>query len=139
MRSSSSLQHLNPQTMPRPHGYTQAITVAPGTRLVVISGQIGIRNDGKLVEGGFGLQAKQAFANLAAALSAAGTDFTHVVKLTMFVTDFDSQLAELRAARDAFIDVNAPPASTTVQVPRLFLKDALFEVDAIAAIPDTQR
>jgi len=136
MPSSSPLQQINPQSMARPHGYTQVVTVAPGTRLVVISGQIGVRTDGTLVEGGFSSQAKQAFSNLAAALSATGTDFSHVIKLSMFVTDFDSQLSELRATRDAFVDVHAPPASTTVQVPRLFLKDALFEVDAIAVIPE---
>jgi predicted SPOUT superfamily RNA methylase MTH1 len=38
--------------------------------------------------------------------------------------------------RDAFVNTKAPPASTAIQVGRLARDGALFEVEAVAVIPD---
>ena len=55
-------------------------------------------------------------------------------KLTYFVTDID-QLAAVREARDEFINVANPPASSLVEVSRLFQPGILLEIEAIAATP----
>jgi enamine deaminase RidA (YjgF/YER057c/UK114 family) len=45
----------------------------------------------------------------------------------------------LRDVRDAYINKNAPPASTLVGVTSLFQEDYLIEVEAVAALPAKQR
>ena len=69
--------------------------------------------------GDFALQTTQVFKNLVAALEAAGAGPRNLVKLTTFVTDL-SHLPDFRRVRDQFQDPAHPPASTLVQVTRLF-------------------
>ncbi len=83
--------------------------------------------------GDMGEQARQAFRNLGAVLAAAGASFADVVKLTYFVRDV-SAVAAIRAARDEFVDTGNPPASTLVEVSRLFLPDLLVEIEAVATV-----
>jgi reactive intermediate/imine deaminase len=126
---------LNPTTMPRPFGYTQVVETRGG-RTIYISGQVALDSAGNLV----GLddlhaQTTQVFKNLAAALAAVGASFDDVVKLTYFLLDI-SQIAVVRAVRDQYINTQQPPASSAVEVRRLFRDDVLIEVEAIAVIPD---
>ena len=53
------------------------------------------------------------------------------LKLTTFVTDI-SQLQAFRTARDQFLDPAHLPASTLVQVARLFRPEFLIEIEALA-------
>lgn len=129
------LKHINPDAIAPPRGYTHVVTATSG-KMAFISGQIAVDAEGNLVgEGDFAAQAEQVFENLQAALAVAGGDFTHVVKLGFFVTDF-SQVAAAREIRDRYVDTANPPASTAVQVSRLFMPELMIEVDAIAVIPE---
>jgi len=78
-------------------------------------------------------QARQAFRNLGAVLDAAGSSFADVVKLTYFVRDVSS-VGAIRVVRDEFVDVSKPPASTLVEVSRLFMPELLIEIEAVAAV-----
>ena len=129
--TTSTIQRINPATLPTPPGYSQ-IAVASGGSLIVIAGQVALDTQGQLVGlGNFGAQATQVFRNLIAALDAAGAAPRHLVKLTTFVTDL-SHLPAFRQVRDQFLDPMHPPASTLVQVSRLFRPEFLIEVDAMA-------
>ncbi|MFL5574653.1 MAG: RidA family protein, partial [Gemmatimonadaceae bacterium] len=87
---------------------------------------------GRLIgPGDLRVQAGAVFENLRRALAAAGATFADVVKLNYYVVDA-SQVAVLREVRDRYIDVAAPPASTLVEVRRLFREDVLLEVEAVA-------
>ena len=79
------------------------------------------------------LQAEQTFRNLGLALEAAGGTFHSLVKLNIYVIDIRA-LPEIRAVRDKYIDTARPPASTAVQVGRLFRPDLLLEVEAVAVV-----
>jgi len=130
-----STRFLNPPTMPKPFGYTHVVETRGG-RTIYISGQVALDSAGNLV----GLddlhtQTTQVFKNLDAALAAVGASFHHVVKLTYFLLDI-SQIAVVRAVRDQYINTQQPPASSAVEVRRLFRADVLIEVEAIAVIPD---
>jgi reactive intermediate/imine deaminase len=126
-------RHLSPSTMPPPFGYSQVVD-APASRVVYLSGQIPFDSDGELVgEGDFEAQTRQVFVNLTAGLEAAGVAWGHVVKLSYFVRDV-SNAAGMRAIRDEFIDTEHPPASTLVEVSRLFRDDVLIEVEAVAVV-----
>ena len=92
--------------------------------------------DGKFAGalGDFRAQATQCFENLKAALAAADARFEHVVKITAFFVDI-ANLPVFFEVRDRYVNTQAPPASTAVQIVKLAREDALFEVEAIAVVP----
>ncbi|MFJ3136482.1 RidA family protein [Streptomyces sp. NPDC086843] len=113
--------------------YTHVVT---GTgRLVAVSGQLALDEDGALVgEGDAGAQARQVFENLRRCLAAAGATFDDVVKLTYFVTDM-AHLPAVRAARAAHVPDDRLPAASAVQVASLVRPEFLLEVEALAVVP----
>jgi len=124
---------LSPNTLPRPFGYSHVVD-APAGRIVYISGQVPLDAAAELVGAGdFQAQARQVFANLNAALEAAGVGWDDVVKLNFFVTDL-REIAVLREIRDEYVNTAQPPASTLVQVAGLFRPDVMFEADAVAIV-----
>jgi enamine deaminase RidA (YjgF/YER057c/UK114 family) len=127
----------NPKTMPPPRGYTQVVeTTGPG-RTVYMSGQLGMTPGGAFAgpPGDFRAQAVQCFENLKAGLAAVGAGFEHVVKITNFFVDM-AHLPIFFEVRDCYVNTSAPPASTAIQVGRLAREGALFEVEAVAVVPD---
>jgi enamine deaminase RidA (YjgF/YER057c/UK114 family) len=72
-------------------------------------------------------------ANLQAAVEAAGGDFNDVIKLNSYFLEL-SHLSEFREVRDKYINLKHPPASTAVQVPRLFRPEFLVEIEAVAVV-----
>ncbi|MDF2926286.1 MAG: yabJ [Paenibacillaceae bacterium] len=108
--------------------YSQAIVFG---NLLFTSGQIPLKADGQLVEGGIREQAEQVFRNLEAVLKEAGTGFGQVVKATVFLKDM-AQFPELNEVYGAWFQ-NHKPARSTVEVARL-PKDVLVEIELIAAI-----
>jgi reactive intermediate/imine deaminase len=127
----ASRRFLSPETLQPPFGYSQVVEARAG-RIVYISGQVPLDAEGRLVgEGDSGTQVRQVFDNLAAALEAADASWSDVVKLSYFVVDI-GQVAALRAIRDEYVDTQHPPASTLVEVSRLFRDDVLVEIEAVA-------
>ena len=51
-----------------------------------------------------------------------------MVKLTYFVRDIEA-VGAIRAARDEFVNTANPPASTLVEVSRLFAPELLTEIE----------
>jgi reactive intermediate/imine deaminase len=122
---------LSPDTLPRPFGYSHVVD-APASRIVYLSGQVPLDAAGNLVgEGDFAAQVRQVFENLTAALAAADAAWSDVVKLNYFVRDI-GEVAALRAIRDEYVNTEQPPASTLVEVSRLFRDDVLVEIEAVA-------
>jgi reactive intermediate/imine deaminase len=124
---------LSPETLAPPFGYSHVVDVRPG-RLVYISGQVPLDTEGNLVgPGDFEAQAHQVFANLTAALEAADASWSDVVKVTYFLRDVGN-IVHLRAIRNEYTDAEHPPASTLVEVSRLFRDDVLVEIEAVAVV-----
>lgn len=123
--------HVRPRGLPPVNGYSHAVAFTGP--LVVVSGQVPLDADGQLVgHDDPAAQIRQVFVNLSAALAAAGSSMSKVVKITVFLTNL-ADLAEFRRVRDEFIDVAAPPASTLVQVSALVNPAFRVEVEALAA------
>ena len=76
-------------------------------------------------------QSERIFEIIGAILAAHGASFTDVLHVRTFMTDLD-HLAGYGAVRRRYF-TDSPPASTTVQVSRLFLPEALVEVEVLAA------
>ena len=129
-------RRLNPASIGKPGGYTHVVEAAAPSRIIYISGQLGLDVDNRLVgaPGDFRAQAEQTFANLKNALAAVDAGFDHVVKLNSYVTDI-AHLPIFREIRDRFVDPAAPPASTTIAISGLARPGALIEVEAIAIFP----
>ena len=135
MSNEASFELLIPDTMPKSVGYSQVATVTGGT-IVFISGQVALDRFGNVVgREDFRAQVRQVFENLAAAIAAAGGTFHDVVKLNSYVLDLSpSHLAAFREVRDKYVNVQKPPASTAVQVPRLFRPEFLVEIEALGVV-----
>ncbi|MGI5338573.1 RidA family protein [Streptomyces sp. CA-181903] len=124
--------HPGPDGVAPARGYSHVVT-ATG-RLVAVSGQVALDEDGHVVgEGDIRAQTRQVFGNLRRCLKAAGASFDDVVKLTYFVTDV-ADLPVIREVRDEFVDAGRLPASSAVQVVALFRPDLLIEVEAFAVV-----
>jgi enamine deaminase RidA (YjgF/YER057c/UK114 family) len=135
-QAPDNVQFFNPSGLSTPHGYSQTAVVDLGTcKIVIISGQAPLDKAGNLVgKDDIGIQAGQVFLNIKTILDELHGSMGDIVKLGFYVTDV-SQLLAIRSARDKYIDVNHPPASTLVQVSRLFRPDVMIEVEATAIIP----
>lgn len=130
---SQMIRFVNPPTLPHPFGYSHVAEVLGG-KTIYLSGQVALDHSGNLIgPGDLRAQAQQVFVNLKAALEAIGTDFTAVVKLTYFLLDI-SQIQSVREVRDQFVNIQQPPASSAVEVRRLFRDDLLIEIEAIAVV-----
>ena len=131
----TNIRFINPPTLATPLGYTHVVEITRG-RTIFIAGQVALDQSGKIVgQHDFHAQAQQVFENLKAALAAVGTDFTHVVKLNIYVVDI-SQLPTLRQIRDQYVNTSNPPASTAVEVRKLAREEFLLEVEAVAHVPE---
>jgi 2-iminobutanoate/2-iminopropanoate deaminase len=110
--------------------YSQAISA---NGFLYTAGQIPlVPSEGKLVDGDIQAQTRQVLENLKAVLEAAGTDFSHVVKTTVFMTNLDD-FAQMNAIYATYFPAN-PPARSTVQVVRLPY-GAQVEIEVVALLP----
>jgi enamine deaminase RidA (YjgF/YER057c/UK114 family) len=126
----------NPSTMPPTRGYTHVVDTSSPCRTIYLSGQLGMTVDGKFAgaPGDFRAQAAQCFENMKHALAAVGATFEHVVKVTCYFVDM-AHLPIYFEVRNSYVDTAAPPASTAVQIVKLARDGALFEIEAIAVVP----
>jgi 2-iminobutanoate/2-iminopropanoate deaminase len=106
--------------------YSQAVT---HHGIIYTSGQIGLDPATMEVVDGFENQAHRVFKNLEAVLAKAGTDFSRVLKATVYVTDM-ANFAALNAIYASYFG-DHKPARTTIAAAQL-PKGALVEIDLIA-------
>jgi 2-iminobutanoate/2-iminopropanoate deaminase len=100
--------------------------------LLFISGQVGFDPaTGALVDGDISAQTDQVMLNIGTLLQAAGTDFAHVVRTTVYLADM-GEFAKMNDVYARYV-VEPPPARSTVQVARL-PRDARVEIDVIAVL-----
>ena len=108
--------------------YSQAIRAGA---LLFLSGQLGIDPaSGRLAEG-FAAQARQALANMAAVLSAAGANLEQVASVDVFVTNLE-WFAEFNTVYAQFFGAHRP-ARAVIGVAALPL-GALVEIRAVAVM-----
>lgn len=120
-----------------PRGYSQSVSIVHHeATLLYISGQIPVNSDGEIVGlNDFEKQTEQVFVNIKRAIEEAGGSMNDLAKIDCYFTDL-SKISEFRTARDKYINLVNPPASTVVQVERLLNEDFLIEISAVAVIKD---
>ncbi|NUR87337.1 MAG: RidA family protein, partial [Nonomuraea sp.] len=98
-----------------------------------VSGQAAFDDDGKVIApGDMAVQAEAIFANLDRILADQGATWEDVTFIRSYMTDMD-QRAEYGVVRKKYI-TGTPPASTTVEVSRLFMDGLVLEVDLVVAL-----
>ncbi len=126
---------LQPEGWAPPKGYANGI--AASGRLVFVAGQVGWNAEQRFETADFVAQARQALANVAAVVAAAGGRPEHIVRLTWYVLDKREYLDCARALGAAYREVMGRhfPAMTAVEVAGLVEEGARVEIEATAVLP----
>ncbi|WNF30777.1 RidA family protein [Streptomyces sp. C11-1] len=129
---------VNPSGLPEVGAYRQ-VSVATGSRLVFVAGQVAWDADGTTVgPGDLAAQVERCYLNVATALSAVGGSFADVAKLTVYVVDWtpDKMPLFLEGVARAAAELGATPVppGTLVGVAALDIPEHLVEVEATAVL-----
>ncbi|MFF8982006.1 RidA family protein [Streptomyces globisporus] len=129
---------VNPSGLPEVGAYRQ-VSVATGSKLVFIAGQVAWDADGATVGAGdLAAQVEQCYVNIGTALTAVGGTFEDVAKLTVYVVDWMPEKLPLfleGVARAAVrLGTTPVPPGTLVGVAALDVPDHLVEVEATAVL-----
>lgn len=134
--AAQKIERLNPPGLSTPTTYSHIVKVGD---ILYIAGQVGADAQGKVVGTGLVEQLEQVLKNLQIALKSQGIDFSHVAKITIYVTDVDAFRApEAAAVRAKYFGTNRP-ASTLVGVTRLASPEYKVEIEATAHLPGGMR
>ncbi|MEV2269523.1 Rid family hydrolase [Nonomuraea africana] len=130
--SGSRAVRVNPGSVPATNGfYSHAVRVGD---MLYVSGQAAFDERGAVVgEGDMTTQAEVVFQNIGKILADQGADFADIAFIRTYLTDLDLRM-EYGAVRRKYL-TGPPPASTTVEVSKLFMPGLLLEVDLIVALP----
>ena len=134
--AQTPLKLVNPASVAAPKGYSQTAQIDLGNAtLLIISGQVPLDKLGNLVgKDDFAKQTEQTFTNIRNIIEEAGGNMTHLAKLSIFIRDV-SKIQIVRDVRDKFVNTKTPPASTLVEVSKLYRDDVMIEIEATAVIP----
>lgn len=126
---------VQPEGWPRPRGYSNGM--AARGEVLAIAGQIGWDEEEALVSAEFVPQFRQALANVAAVLTAAGGRPEHLLSLTIYVTDKHEYVREIAGVGAAYREILGKhfPAMALVQVADLLLPGAKVEIQGLAVLP----
>jgi enamine deaminase RidA (YjgF/YER057c/UK114 family) len=129
---------LNPGGLPEIDVYRQ-VSIASGTKLVFIAGQVAWDAEGRTIgEGDLAAQVEQCYVNIGTALAEAGGSFDDVAKLTFYVVDWTpdkmSPLLEGISRAAAKLGVTPVPPATLIGVAALDVPDHLVEIEATAVL-----
>lgn len=133
---TSPVKLSNPSTVAAPKGYSHLAEIDLGAcKMVIMSGQVAFDSEGRLVgPGDYEKQTEQIFLNIKHLVESAGGTMDNLVKIGVYMRHV-SQIQAFRTARDKFVNTKTPPASTLVEVSKLFSDDVLIEIEATAVIP----
>ena len=122
---------LTPKSIRPPFArYSHGVEVPAGKRLVLCTGQLGIRPDDTIPDDA-GAQAELCFANIAAILEEAGMGLNHIVRINAYVTD-RIHLRPYMEVRDRLFADPAP--ASTLMIVSGFAREAFkVEIEVIAA------
>ncbi|WP_028813665.1 RidA family protein [Streptomyces flavidovirens] len=129
---------VNPSGLPEIDAYRQ-VSVATGSKLIFIAGQVAWDADGVTVgEGDLAAQVEQCYLNIGTALAEVGGSFDDVAKLTVYVVDwtFDKMPLFLEGVTRAAakLGITPVPPGTLLGVAALAVPDHLVEIEATAVI-----
>jgi enamine deaminase RidA (YjgF/YER057c/UK114 family) len=135
-QDTSVIKFSNPPVVYPGKGYSQKVSVDLGTcTMIVLSGQVAFDKNGNLIgKEDLAKQTEQVFTNIKDIIEDAGGSVNDLIKINYYLLDVN-QIQAVRDIRDKYINTKNPPASTLVQVSKLFRNNILIEIEATAIIP----
>ncbi len=131
------ITYINPAEMVQPRGYSHAVVVRGNNTTIYIGGKNGIDKDGTIVgKGNLKVQTRQALENIRTTLSAAGAEFSNIVKFTVYLVQGQDPREGVAAFQEIWGNNPHLPAITVVFVAGLGHPDWLVEIEAIAVVPE---
>lgn len=130
-----TIQHINPDGMLKSPAFSQGIIVPAGARTLIIGGQNGVDENGRVVSKNLGEQTAKAVDNLIKVLETAGGTLESLVRLGIYVKgDVD-----IRPGFDAWMQRwgrrSNPPTIVVLRVAGLGMSpDILVEIEATAVL-----
>jgi enamine deaminase RidA (YjgF/YER057c/UK114 family) len=127
------ISHFNPPELPAPSGYSHAS--AGSGEVVFFAGQVGCDRSGTIQNpGDIAAQFGLAIRNLGIAIDGSRCAPDEVVKISYLVTDIAAYRAASKAIGEHFRAVFGRhfPASTLLEVKRLYDPEAMVEIEAVA-------
>ena len=127
------MKHINPETWPRPSGYSNGI--AAEGKMIFVAGMVGWNTEG-VFPAGFKAQLQQVLENTVAVLQAGGAGPEHIVRMTWFVKDLDAYRQNIPAIGQIYRQVIGKnfPVMAVVGVNDLVERDALLEIETTAVL-----
>lgn len=114
-------------------GFTQFLVTPPVSRMVMLSGLTSRQPDGTVgAVGDAGGQAELILQSMTLMLESVGASLDDVVRIVTYLTNIDDLPAVHEVRRKWFGDT--PPASSTVQVVRLYKPEQMVEIEATAIL-----
>ena len=121
---------INPKNVHWPFGFSHLAKMGDTLH---ISGQLALDQEGNIVgKGDMVVQTEKAYENLKKCLESVGATMRDIVMLRIFVTDLE-QFKKTGDVRKKFFG-KYRPATTGLEIRRLYFDDALIEVEAMAVI-----
>ena len=126
----------NPPDVWAPFGTFSMGVVQGEGRVVHLKGQVALDAAGETVgRGDMAVQVRQVLENIQTVLAHIGGEMSDIISLTQYVTDIEAFMAsEVGDVRSAFF-ASPYPVTTTVEVSRLYDRDLMVEITAIAEVP----
>ncbi len=124
---------INPWSWQDRLGYSQAIEVTAGPRVLYCAGQTSTNADGEPQHpGDMGAQLAAALDNLETVLHASGYRLADVVRLNYYTTDMNVFFAHYAAVVERLGAAGCVPTGTLVGVTRLARPELMVEIEATA-------
>jgi enamine deaminase RidA (YjgF/YER057c/UK114 family) len=133
-KPAPGVRFVQPDAIYKTATYTHVVEVVGPGRLIYTSGEQGRDRKGDL-PADIRAQSVQVLENIKAALAAVGATFDNVIKVNVYMLDLRKDQPIWSEVKQQYVNKNAPPASTTVQVSALTREGALLEVEVVAALP----
>jgi enamine deaminase RidA (YjgF/YER057c/UK114 family) len=133
-----SITLVDPTGLPKIGVYKQ-VSIASGSRIVFIAGQVAWDSEGLTIgEGNLAAQVEQCYHNIGIALAEVGGSFDDVAKLTFYVVDWtaDKMPSLLEGISRAALKLGMTPVppTTLIGVAALDVLEHLVEIEATAVL-----
>jgi enamine deaminase RidA (YjgF/YER057c/UK114 family) len=132
--TTTTLEHINPQGMHRSPVFSQGIVVPAGMRTLIIGGQNGVDDTGRVVSNTLAGQTAKAVDNLIKVLEAAGGTLDDLVRVGLYIKGEGDITPGFNEWMKRAGQIKNPPTVTGIRVLGLAHPDFLIEIEAIAIL-----
>ena len=135
--ATATFEHINPEGMHRSPVFSQGIVVPAGMRTLIIGGQNGVDDTGKVVSNDLAGQSAKAIDNMIKVLEAAGGTLHDLVRVGLYIKGEGDIMPGFKEWMRRAGHIKNPPTVTGIRVLGLGHPDFLIEIEATAMLkPD---